>query len=54
MGGDGVKASRARIPRANPCNMFRRYRNLDAREKMTWNIVECRIEFEISKREVYI
>jgi len=45
---------RARIPRANPCNMFRRYRNLDAIEKMAWNIVDCRVEFESSKCEVYI
>jgi hypothetical protein len=34
---------RARIPRANPRNMFRRYRNLEVREKMTWNIVVCRV-----------
>ena len=45
---------RARIPRANPCNMFQRYRNLNARKKMTWNIVDCKVEFEGSKREVYI
>ena len=37
---------RARIPRANPCNMFRRYGNLDARENMARNIVDCRVEFE--------
>jgi hypothetical protein len=43
-----------RIPRANPCNMFRRYRNLDVRVKMMWNIVGCRVEFESSKCEVYI
>src|SRR6267154_3004994 len=44
----------ARIPRANPCNMFRRYRNLEVREKMTWNIVDCRVELESLKCEVYI
>jgi hypothetical protein len=43
-----------RIPRANPRNMFRRYRNLDVREKTRWNIVDCRVEFESSKCEVYI
>src|ERR1700755_1053304 len=53
----GEMASRllsARIPRANPCNTFRRYRNLEVREKMTWNIVDCRVEIESSKCEVYI
>ena len=45
---------RARIPRANPCNMFLRYRNLDVRERMAWNIVDCRVEFESSKCEAYI
>jgi hypothetical protein len=44
----------ARIPRANPCNIFRRYRNLDVREKTRWNIVDCRVEFESSKCEAYI
>ena len=34
--------------------MFLRYRNLDVRERMAWNIVDCRVEFESSKCEVYI
>jgi len=50
MGGGGGRAGmrweemisrflKARIPRANPCNMFPRYRNRDAIEKTMWNIV---------------
>jgi len=47
----------ARIPRENRCNTFRRYRNLDVREKTTWNIVDCRVEslrVQSAKCEVYI
>jgi hypothetical protein len=40
---------RARIPRANPCNMFPRYRNLEAIEKTTWNIVNGRLRCESAK-----
>jgi hypothetical protein len=28
----------ARMPRANPCNTFPKYRNLDAIAKTMWNI----------------
>jgi hypothetical protein len=35
---------RARIPRANPCNMFPTYRNRAVIEKTMWNIVNGRFE----------
>jgi hypothetical protein len=46
----------ARILWANPCNIFPRYRNLDAREKTTWNIVlDCRIEsLRVQSAKLYI
>lgn len=44
----------ARTLWANPCSIFPRYRNLDAREKTTLNIVNCRVEcLSVESAKVY-